>query len=265
MSEVFNLNNNQNYNFEKFSIFNSLKDVLYLKIKLEKCIGCGQCVVICPTRAIRLIDKKAIMDKELCVECSVCYRSANCPTKAIRKERLKLPRLIRNPFSDVIATHKLTGVPGRGTEEMKTNDVTNRIDFNEIGFSIEIGRPGVGAYLKDAEKFTVDLAKIDVEFEKNSPFTALIIDPKGHIREDLKNEMVLSAIIEFKVPFEKVPEVLNIIKKQDKEINTVFSVGIISRVNQDGNIPVYNLLSQNSFKVRPNAKINVGLGKIQNL
>jgi len=233
-----------------------------LKIKEDLCIGCGQCVVVCPTRAIRLIDNKAVIDRDLCVECSTCYRSANCPSKAIKKEKLKMPRLVRNPFSDMMATHKLTGVAGRGTEEMKTNDVSGRIGMNEIGFSIEIGRPGIGARLGIAEKFTLLLARMGVEFEKASPLTALIIDDEGHIQEDLKNEMVLSAIIEFKVPYEKTAEVLDIIKKLDKEVDTVFSVGVISRVMENGDIPVCDLLAQKDFSVRPNAKINVGLGKI---
>lgn len=230
-------------------------------IKEDRCIGCGQCVIACPVQAIKLIDDKALIDRDLCVECSTCYRSANCPSGAIRKERLKMPRLVRNPFSDVIATHKLTGVPGRGTEEMKTNDVTGRIGIGEIGFSIEIGRPGIGARLGVAEKFTIPLAKIGVEFEKASPLTALLADDKGHLREDLKNEMVLSAIIEFKVPNEKTTEVLDLIKKLDKEIDTVFSVGVISRVMESGDIPVMNLLAERDFSVRPNAKINVGLGR----
>lgn len=230
-------------------------------IKEDRCIGCGQCVIICPVQAIKLIEDKAFIDRDLCVECSTCYRSANCPTKAIRKERLKMPRLVRNPFSDVISTHKLTGVPGRGTEEMKTNDVTGRIGIDEIGFSIEIGRPGIGARLGIAEKFTIPLAEIGVEFEKASPLTAMLIDDIGHLREDLKNEMVLSAIIEFKVPYEKTKDVLDIIKKLDKEVDTVFSVGVISRVKENGDLPIVNLLTDNDFSVRPNAKINVGLGR----
>jgi NAD-dependent dihydropyrimidine dehydrogenase PreA subunit len=232
-----------------------------LKIKEDRCIGCGQCVVVCPVQAIKLIDNKAVINKDLCVECSVCLRSANCPSNAIKKEKLRMPRLVRNPFSDVIATHKLTGVPGRGTEEMKTNDVTNRIRQIEIGFSIEIGRPGIGARLGVAEQFTIPLAKIGVEFEQASPLTALLADDKGHLQEDLKNEKVLSAIIEFKVPYDKTIEILDLIKKLDKEIDTVFSVGVISRFVENGEIPVLDLLNEKNFSVRPNAKINVGLGR----
>jgi NAD-dependent dihydropyrimidine dehydrogenase PreA subunit len=232
-----------------------------LKIKEDRCIGCGQCVVVCPVQAIKLIDKKAVIDKYLCVECSVCLRSANCPSNAIKKEKLRMPRLVRNLFSDIITTHKLTGVPGRGTEEMKTNDVTNRIGQEEIGFSIEIGRPGIGARLGVAEQFTIPLAKIGVEFEKASPLTALLADDKGHLQDDLKNENVLSAIIEFKVPYEKTIEILDLIKELDKQIDTVFSVGVISRFAEDGKIPVMELLNEKNFSVRPNAKINVGLGR----
>ncbi|TFG03673.1 MAG: 4Fe-4S dicluster domain-containing protein [Promethearchaeota archaeon] len=232
-----------------------------LKIKEDRCIGCGQCVVVCPVQAITLIDNKAVIDKEKCVECSVCLRSANCPSNAIKRTKLRMPRLVRNPFSDVIATHKLTGVPGRGTEEMKTNDVTNRIGQDEIGFSIEIGRPGMGARLAIAERFTIPLAEIGVEFEPASPLTALLADDKGHLQEDLKNERVLSAIIEFKVPYEKTIEVLKLVKNLDKELDTVFSVGVISRVAENGEIPIIDLLNEQSLSVRPNAKINVGLGR----
>jgi hypothetical protein len=173
-----------------------------------------------------------------------------------------MPRLVRNPFSAVITTHKLTGVPGRGTEEMKTNDVTGRIGLDEIGFSIEIGRPGIGAYLSEAEKFTTVLAELGVEFEKANPLTTFIVDDKGHINEEIKNERVLSAIIEFKVPYEKVGAVLDLIRKIEGKIDTVFSVSVISRVMDNFNIPVMDLLAQKGFSVRPNAKINVGLGKV---
>lgn len=232
-----------------------------MKIKREKCNGCGNCVIVCPVQAIRIINKKAIIDENLCVECAVCYRDAECPVNAIRSRRLKWPRIIRSPFSNVIATHKITGIPGRGTEEMKTNDVTSRYNFGEIGFSIEVGRPGIGTHLSNIELFTTKLSKIGVKYEPESPVTAIIIDDKGHIKEDIKNENVLSAILEFKVQENKINEVLEVIKDIDKNIDTVFSVGIVSRVMENGDVPVINILTQEGFKVKPNAKVNIGLGK----
>jgi NAD-dependent dihydropyrimidine dehydrogenase PreA subunit len=231
-----------------------------MKINENLCNGCGQCVLVCPVQAIQIINNKARLDNEKCVECNVCYRNARCPVKAIRTTRLKWPRLIRNPFSDVISTHKLTGVAGRGTEEMKTNDITNRFEFGELGVSIELGRPGLGTKLANVELFTLKLSKIGVTYEKASPLSALIIDEVGHIKEDVKNEYVLSAIIEFKIPHEKLNQILRIIKDIENVIDTTFTVGIISRVNDNGKIPIVKNLEDKGFFVRSNAKINIGLG-----
>ncbi|MFX1470331.1 MAG: indolepyruvate ferredoxin oxidoreductase subunit alpha [Promethearchaeota archaeon] len=232
-----------------------------MEIKADLCTGCGQCITICPVQAIKLVDNKAVINKDLCVECGVCYRDAECIVKAIRYSKLKWPRIIRSPFSNVITPHKISGIPGRGTEEMKTNDVTNRYNFGEIGVSIEVGRPGIGTLLRTIELFTIELAKLGVKFELKNPVTELLINDRGYIRDDIKNEKVLSTNIEFKVPEIKISEILRIIKEIDKKIDTVFSVGMISRVGENGEIPIINLINQKGFKIRPNAKINVGLGK----
>lgn len=228
----------------------------------ELCIGCNNCVIVCPVNAIKLDNNKALVDEEMCVECSVCYRNSDCPTDAIKRRKLIWPRLVRNPFSDVIATHKLTGVAGRGTEEMKTNDVTNRFKLGEIGVSIEIGRPGLGTSLKNIDLFVKKLDKIGVEFEEASPITALLNKKRNRLNKEIKNERVLSAIIEFKIPIAKLNHILHVIKTIDKKIDTVFSVGMVSRVIEDNQIPIIEILTEKGFDVRPNAKVNVGLGKI---
>ncbi len=232
-----------------------------MEIKADLCTDCGQCIIICPVQAIKLVNNKTIIEQNLCVECGVCYRDAECNVKAIRYSRLKWPRIIRSPFSNVITPHKITGIPGRGTEEMKTNDVTNRYDFGELGVSIEIGRPGIGTQLRNIELFTKELVKLDVKFEPKNPITDLLINDSGYIRDDIKNEKVLSTNIEFKISENKVSEVLRIIKEIDKKIDTVFSVGMISRVGENGEIPIIDSINQEGFNIRPNAKINIGLGR----
>jgi hypothetical protein len=176
-------------------------------------------------------------------------------------KKLEWPREIRIPFSNVISTHKISGVAGRGTEEMKTNDVTDRYRFGEYGVSIELGRPGLGTKLRNIELFTTRLAKIGVEYEEKSPVSALILNEEGHINEEIKDESVLSAIIEFKIPKEKLPRILEVISEVENEIDTVFSVGIVSRIEENRTEDVINRLSQLGFEVRPNAKINIGLGR----
>ena len=55
----------------------------------DACVGCGICVDLCPTDAIRLNDnEKAERDEEACFGCGVCARS--CPEEAISlKEGLR--------------------------------------------------------------------------------------------------------------------------------------------------------------------------------
>lgn len=38
----------------------------------EKCNGCKQCEPICPSRAIRMVEKKATIDGDRCIDCQRC-------------------------------------------------------------------------------------------------------------------------------------------------------------------------------------------------
>lgn len=49
-----------------------------------KCIGCGQCVPVCPDFAIRVEVKKAKINYDYCKGCLICLGA--CPVKAIKKE-----------------------------------------------------------------------------------------------------------------------------------------------------------------------------------
>ncbi|RKZ27199.1 hypothetical protein DRQ26_03405 [bacterium] len=51
----------------------------------DKCIGCRQCLVVCPTDAIRMVKGKAIIDPEKCIGCGECAKV--CPTNAIKIEK----------------------------------------------------------------------------------------------------------------------------------------------------------------------------------
>ncbi len=52
------------------------------KIDIERCVGCGYCVVICPEKALKLVKGKAILaNVNACESEGKCI--AACPTKAI--------------------------------------------------------------------------------------------------------------------------------------------------------------------------------------
>ncbi len=230
----------------------------------EECIACEVCIPYCPMGAISPNGGIVAIDQEECVECGICLRNSHCPVDALYwpPEVEQWPRSLRKDFSDPLTPHKHTGGKGRGTEEMKTNCVTGRYGFGEFGMGMEFGRPGVGTRLSELEKMSVAMAKLGVEFEEANPLTALMPDPSnGRLRPDVLKEKVLSAIIEFKAPLERLSEVIAVARRVSPTLDTVFSWCIISRVAPDGSIPVMPLLADQGVQARPNAKINMGLGR----
>ena len=224
-----------------------------MQIDRQKCVGCGNCVPVCPMGAISInpAENRAWVNADECVECYTCYRGMSmeklnptlirgirrllkvfrlrfdpepdvCPTSAITPDELSWPRVVRRAFSDPVVTHESTGVHGRGTEEVKTNDVTNRVGIGEVGYVVEFGRPTVGVRFRDIEKMTKALAAIGIEFEQKNPITHMMTDKQtGKLREDVLNEKILSAIVEFKTRLENVPAVLERVEEVSKTLETV--------------------------------------------
>ena len=236
-------------------------------IDKDKCSGCGICIPYCPMAAISIPDNAAVIDQDLCAECGNCIRQrvVRCPGKAIYEPRdliIGTPREIRRFFSDPATTHGVTGVPGRGTEEVKTNDVTGRVCRGEVGIAIEMGRPCVGTNYAEVEKVTKALVQFGIVFEECNPITHLMDDPtKGTFKEEYKNEFVISAIIEFGAKVEQTEEILKFIREIANEIDTVFSLDLICCFDEDGTIPVLPTLQKLGMNPRPNSKVNLGMGR----
>lgn len=268
-----------------------------MNINQGKCVACGNCIYVCPTGAIYIDQKfhRATIDRDECVECYACYNGMSkeqlnptlirairgllkmmrlrfepepdvCPTSALEPEELTWPRIVRRAFSDPRVPHESTGVGGRGTEEVKTNDVSGRVQRGEVGFTIEFGRPGVGVRIRGIQTMTMALAAAGVAFEKKNPVTSLMIDiSKGTLREEILDEKVLSAIVEIKVPFEMVEKVVAVVHEVKPRIRTVIVLGVQTRCNDDGEetmvLPVLQRLGYNPVR----AKTNTGLGRATNV
>lgn len=56
------------------------------KVNNEKCNGCGECVSVCPTKAIKMVEGRAIIDEHLCFACRKCVNV--CQPKAIANQRV---------------------------------------------------------------------------------------------------------------------------------------------------------------------------------
>jgi len=267
-----------------------------MKINPDKCVACGNCVYVCPMGAIYVdpVIKRATIERDECVECYACYNGLSserlnpvmvrtirklfqlvrlrfepepdiCPTAAFEPEDLPWPRVVRRAFSDPRATHESTGVQGRGTEEVKTNDVTQRVKQGEVGFTIEFGRPGVGVRFREMQKMTQALAKANVPFEKNNPLTLLMSDVStGTMREELLNEKILSAIVEIKVPVERTAEIVQLVHQVENEIDSVVALGVATRCDENGEEhAVAPVLADLGYRIE-RAKTNTGLGRITN-
>lgn len=231
-------------------------------IDTETCTGCESCVRYCPVEAISVKEGHAEIDQDMCVECGVCFRASVCPVDAIVEPELTWPRTLRSLFSNPITVFEETGVAGRGTDEVKSNDVTGRYKRGEVGFGIEMGRPGTGTTFRQVQQMTMALAKIDVQFERKNPLTTLLSNPKtGGIREDILDERVLTAIVEFKVPVERVREVLETLRTAEEALDTVFSLDYISRPDFDGNLPAVEEAKRLGYEPSRHVKMCAGLGR----
>ena len=234
-------------------------------IEKELCQKCLDCRPVCPMGAIMVIDKEVLIDYETCVECGVCRRMNICPEGAIKQvETIPYPRIVRAVFSDPTIRHESTGISGRGTEEMKTNDITNNFVGGEIGFSIELGRPGVGAYLTELEKVIKELKRRKVKFAKDNPVMDLIADQEtGALRPEVLGEKVLSAIAEFVIDEDRAVDFITEIKAfMNRELDSVATMSVISRADSNGDCRFLEHLKNAGHDFYPNGKVNIGLALI---
>ncbi|MBS1402818.1 MAG: 4Fe-4S binding protein [Oscillospiraceae bacterium] len=230
-------------------------------INKEKCIGCGQCIPYCGPKAIRIENRQAYIDLDLCVECGNCKFGNVCPVDAIVQQTLIMPRMIRAIFSNAREKSPNTGIPGRGTEEMKTNDITNRYPLGKVGIACEMGRPATSTSFHDVETIARTLCAHGAQLEQENP-SAIVFEPgnTGSVKAEFKNERAMSFIIEALIDADKLPAILSDLKEAQKQVDTVFSVDVITRMDH-GMIPTDSLLSQAGVQRRPNGKTCVGLGK----
>ena len=236
-------------------------------INREKCVGCKICQTYCSVDAIRYVeaDKKCFIDPDLCVECYVCLRQEVCPKGSIEPVELtNFYKQFQHVISDPVENHGVTGVTGRGTEEVKTNDVSGRVKKGEVGICIDMGRPGMGVYLRDAEKVAMSCAEAGVKLApaEHTPLAALMTDlSTGKLVDECRDYRLLSVIVEGQCPEAGLPAVLKALQKVEKEIDTVFSLGLILRVDENGLNPTINCLDGLGIPQPHRGKVNVGLGK----
>lgn len=234
-----------------------------------KCIGCGRCIPFCPVQA-RSYGRAAtggrtviVIDKDRCIECGVCERANVCPVDAIHMEELPWPRMARAILSNPLIEFKGTGVPGRGTEEIKTNEITGRVKYGRVGVGIEMGRPGVSTKWTDVEKVCMAVAQLGIEFCEGNPITHFMMDKKaGKMDPVVVNEASLSAIVEFEMAEDQLPELFRILREEvNDEIDTVYTFEIAARLKPDGSTTVVQKIQDAGYQMLTVSKNNLGMGR----
>lgn len=266
-----------------------------MHIDQNKCVGCANCVPVCPMGAVRIgAGGRAEVNTDECVECFTCYRGMSkeklpgwlirplrrglklvrlrfepdpdvCPTSAFTPDELAWPRVLRREFSDPLQPHSSTGGGGRGTAEVKTNEITNRVKDGQAGFVVELGRPGIGVRFRDVDVVTQAVVPLGAQFEPNNPVTALMSDvPNGKMKPEILNEKIMSCIVEFRVPLARAPEVLKTVQACARRIDTVIAIGAAARCDAQGNDQLKAVLEQQGYRFY-RGKVNLGLGRKTNV
>jgi len=238
----------------------------------DKCIACKRCFPYCPMGNIQTFHRHDTIpgriyieiDRDRCTDCGMCLRANICPVKALYEEVEPWPREIRGILSNPLIEFKGSQVPGRGTEEMKTNDVKGSFLPGEVGIGVELGRPGIGAYFRDAEIVAMALMDADIGYvlAEENPVTHFMSDKTtGKLRDDILGEKATSAIIEGKCKLEKLPQALRALQSAAARVESVFTVEVITKVTPQGEIPIKAVLEELGFWYSINSKNNLGLGE----
>jgi len=76
-----------------------------IRVDVEKCLGCGDCVEACPAGLIDLVDGKAVIETQGCDACLSCVEA--CPSEALR--------VVEAPQSAALAPIATQGLPAAAT------------------------------------------------------------------------------------------------------------------------------------------------------
>jgi iron only hydrogenase large subunit-like protein len=98
-----------------------------VRLDVEKCKGCTNCIKHCPTEAIRVHDGKATIMEERCIDCGECIRS--CPNHAKYAYTATLDKLKEYKYNIALPAPSFFG---QFKENEKIEDILQA--FLHIGF-----------------------------------------------------------------------------------------------------------------------------------
>ena len=98
--------------------------------------------------------------------------------------------------------------------------------------------------------------------QEETPLAAVMTDINtGKLHDECLDYRLLSVIIEGRCREERIKDVLAALQRVEKEIDTVFSLGLISRVDDEGRCSALDCLEELGIPQPHRGKVNVGLGR----
>ena len=167
------------------------------------------------------------------------------------------PRSVRSNFSAISnrISNLFKDLKVRG---MKNANAVEYYKRGYVGIRVEVGRPVLGASFKQAQQMTSLLAKEKVVFGEEYS-TTFLMDKNGMFPEEILEERAGCIWFGFSVPISDVTRFLRILSDSSNDCGAVVSIGLISRLESDGSIPLEKIIIDSEFSLAPNAKANLDL------
>lgn len=167
-----------------------------LLIDLEKCTGCGACVVSCPNNAIEMMEGRMVTDQEKCIVCGECTTFCLSNIREITGKEYTVRELVKELMKDEMFYEESGGGVTLSGGEVLCMDM----DFIESlvktlyrkGVTVTIDTCGFAPYdnfkrlLPYIDTFLYDIKMVDQD--KHKKYTgvenALILSNLEHLSED---------------------------------------------------------------------------------
>jgi iron only hydrogenase large subunit-like protein len=119
-----------------------------IAIDAAACVGCVDCCKGCPTKAIRVRDRLAVVDPELCIDCGACLR--NCRYHAVRARTASPSDLKKFKHTVALPSQVLYSQFGKDVEPAQVLNALTTIGFDgtyDITWMCEMLAGAIDAHL----------------------------------------------------------------------------------------------------------------------